>query len=152
MCTWPCGCKKMWQNDYPFFFVQKFIFGWGNITLLSFFQLWFWRQNELFSSIMCTWENMCFKYIWNKHLAKFSTFCKLQMIKHCCFPRFLEVSSFVPLSFDVMFKFNFSPCTNVCHPTLLLLWGWSLNACLCTNALVQDQGKYAYEQTIDNYG
>jgi hypothetical protein len=74
------------------------------------------------------------------------------MIKHCCFPTFLEVSSFVPLSFDVMFKSNFSPCTNVCFPTLLLLWGWPLNACLRTNALVQDQGKYAYEQIVDNYG
>jgi len=22
-----CGCKKTWQNDYPLFLVQKFIFG-----------------------------------------------------------------------------------------------------------------------------
>jgi hypothetical protein len=22
-----CGSKKMWQNDYPLFFVQKIIFG-----------------------------------------------------------------------------------------------------------------------------
>jgi hypothetical protein len=63
------------------------------------------------------------------------------------------VPIFVPLSFDVNFKFNFSPCTNVCSPTLLLLWGWVLNACIQgINALFQDQNKYAYEQTIDNYG
>jgi hypothetical protein len=59
------------------------------------FQLWFWRWNELvFSSIMCTLENMCLKKIWNKNLVKFSTFCKLQMIKHCCFPTFLRCKVF----------------------------------------------------------
>jgi hypothetical protein len=56
------------------------------------------------------------------------------------------VPIFVPLNFNVIFKFDFSPCTNVCIPTLLLLWGWPLNA------LVQDKGMYAYEKTIDNYG
>jgi hypothetical protein len=85
------------------------------------FQLWFWRQNELLSSIMCTWERMCFKKIWNKKIAKFLTFYNLQMIKHCCFPTFLEVPSFVALSLDVIFKSNFSPCTNVRSPKLLLL-------------------------------
>jgi hypothetical protein len=35
---------------------------------------------------------------------------------------------------------------------LLLLWGWVLNACFCINALVQDQGRCACEQTIHNYG
>jgi hypothetical protein len=114
------------------------------------FQLWCWRWNELFSSIMCTWKRMCLKKIWNKNLVKFSTFCKLQMIKHCCFPTFLEVPSFVPLSSNVIFRFNFSPCINVCSPTLLLLWGWVLNSYLCINALVQDQGTYGCEQTIDN--
>jgi hypothetical protein len=74
------------------------------------------------------------------------------MIKHCCFPTFLEVPSFVPLSFDVIFRYYFSPCTDVCNPTLLLLWGMALNACLRINALVQNQGMYACEQTIDNYG
>ncbi len=29
---------------------------------------------------------------------------------------------------------------------------WALNACLCINALIQNQGKYACEKTIDNYG
>jgi len=67
------------------------------------------------------------------------------MIKHCCLPTFLEVPSFVPLSFDVIFMFDFSPCISVCNPTLLLLWGIALNACLHINALVQDQGRYAYE-------
>jgi hypothetical protein len=52
--------------------------------------------------------------------CKVSTFCKLQMIKHCCCPTCLEVPSFVPLRFDVIFKSNFSPCTNVCKPRLLL--------------------------------
>jgi hypothetical protein len=117
-----------------------------------YFKLWFWRWNELFSSIMCTWERMCLKKIWNKNLVKFSTFYKLQMIKHCCFPTFLEVPSFVPLTFDVIFKSNFSQCINVCSPTLLLLWGWALNSYLCINALVQDQSKYGCEQTIDNSG
>jgi hypothetical protein len=73
------------------------------------------------------------------------------MIKHFCFPTFLEVPSFVPLSFDVIFKSNFSPCTNVFSPTLLLL-GWVLNTCIRINALGQDQGKYVCKQTIDNYG
>jgi hypothetical protein len=73
------------------------------------------------------------------------------MTKHCCFPIFLEVKKFIPLSFDVILKFDFSPRTNVCNPTLLLLWGWVLNACLHINALVQDQNRYACEQTIDNY-
>ncbi len=45
-----------------------------------------------------------FDIVRNKNLAKFSTSCKLQMIKHCCFPTFLEVPRFVnPLSFDVIF-------------------------------------------------
>jgi hypothetical protein len=35
---------------------------------------------------------------------------------------------------------------------LLVLWGHVLNACLSINALVQVQGRYAWEQTIDNYG
>jgi hypothetical protein len=85
---------------------------------------------------LCVHERVYLKNIWNKNLAKFSTFCKLQMTKHCCFPIFLEVKSFTPLNFDVIFRFNFSPCTNVCSPTLLLLWGWALNACLRLNALV----------------
>jgi len=34
-----CGNKKMWQNDYPLFFVQKLIFGWRNMTLLSLFSV-----------------------------------------------------------------------------------------------------------------
>ncbi len=38
------------------------------------------------------------------------------------------------------------------QPNILLLWGWALNVCLCINALVQDQGMYVCEQTIDNYG
>ncbi len=42
---------------------------------------------------------------------------QIKMIKHCFFPTFLEVPSFVPLSFDVILKFKFSPCTNVCSPT-----------------------------------
>jgi hypothetical protein len=67
------------------------------------------------------------------------------MIKHCCLPTFLEVPSFVPLSFDIVFRFDFSPCTSVCNPTLLLLWGMALNACFYINALVQDQGRYACE-------
>ncbi len=74
------------------------------------------------------------------------------MIKHCCFPTFFEVPSFVPLSFDVILKSNFSPCIIVCSPTLLLLYGSALNECFPINALVQDQRKYACEQTIDNYG
>ncbi len=32
-----CNSKKMWQNDYPLFFVLKIIFGWRNLTLLSLF-------------------------------------------------------------------------------------------------------------------
>jgi hypothetical protein len=68
------------------------------------------------------------------------------MIKHFCFPTFLEVPRFVPLNFNVIFRFDFSRCTNVCIPTLLLLWGWALNA------LVQDQGMHVYEKTVDNYG
>jgi hypothetical protein len=87
-----------------------------------------------------------------KNLAKFSTLCKLQMTKCYCFPIFLEENVFTPLSFDVNFKSNFSQCTNVCSPTLLLLWGWALNACLHINVIVQDQVKYPCEQTIDNYG
>jgi hypothetical protein len=87
-----------------------------------------------------------------KILQSFQPFVNYKLIKHCCFPTFLEVPSFVSLNSDVVFKFNFSPCINVCSPTLLLLWGWALNACLCINALVQDQGKYVSEQTIDNYG
>jgi hypothetical protein len=74
------------------------------------------------------------------------------MIKQCCSPTFLEVPSFVPSSFDVIFKSYFSPCTNVYSPTLLLLRGIMLNTCLCINALVQDQNKYVCEQTIDNFG
>ncbi len=74
------------------------------------------------------------------------------MIKHYCFPAFLEVPSFVPLSYDVIFRSDFSPCINVCSPTLLLLWGVVLSACLHINALVQDQSMHACEQTIDNYG
>jgi hypothetical protein len=31
------------------------------------------------------------------------------------------------------------------------IMGWALNACLRINALVQDQGKYVCEQTIENY-
>jgi hypothetical protein len=58
------------------------------------FKVWFWKRNELFSSIMCTWEKMCLKKIWNKNLAKLSTFCKLKMIKHCCFPHFLKFQVF----------------------------------------------------------
>jgi hypothetical protein len=34
----------------------------------------------------------------------------------------------------------------------LLLYGSALNECFPINALVQDQRKYACEQTIDNYG
>jgi hypothetical protein len=67
------------------------------------------------------------------------------MIKHCCFPTFLEVPSFLPLRFDLIFRSNSSPCTNVCNPTLLLLWVMALNACFRINALVQDQGRYACE-------
>jgi len=74
------------------------------------------------------------------------------MIKDYCFPTFIQVPSFFPLSYNVIFKFDFSPCTNVCSPTLLLLWGMALNACLHINALVQDQSTYACEQTIDDYG
>jgi len=74
------------------------------------------------------------------------------MIKHNYFPTFLEVPSFVPLSFDVIFRFGFSPRTNVCNPTLLLLWKIVLNTCLCINALVQDQDKYVCEQIISNFG
>jgi hypothetical protein len=33
-----------------------------------------------------------------------------------------------------------------------IIGGGMLNACLCINALIQDEGKYACEQTIDNYG
>jgi hypothetical protein len=33
-----------------------------------------------------------------------------------------------------------------------MLWEQVLNACLSINALVKDQGRYACEQTIDNYG
>jgi hypothetical protein len=54
-----------------------------------FFQLRFWRWIELFNSIMCTWKRMCLKEIWIQNLAKFSTFCKLQMTIHYCFPTFL---------------------------------------------------------------
>jgi hypothetical protein len=68
------------------------------------------------------------------------------------FPTFLELPSFVPLSFDVIFSFDFSPCINVCSPTLLLLWGWVLNVPFYINALVQDQGMYGCEQTINNFG
>jgi len=74
------------------------------------------------------------------------------MIKHYCFPTFIQVLSFVPLSYNVIFKFDFSPRTNVCNPTSLLSWGMALNACLHINALVQDQSMYACEQTIDDYG
>jgi hypothetical protein len=74
------------------------------------------------------------------------------MIKHYYFLAFLEVPSFVPLKYDVIFRSDFSPCINVCSPTLLILWGMVLNACLHINALVQDQGRYVCEQTIDNYG
>jgi len=79
-------------------------------------------------------------------------FCKLKMTKNCCFPIFLEEKSFIPLSFNVIFEFDFSPCINLCSPTLLL-WGWVLNACFHINALIQNQCKYACEQTIHNtYG
>ncbi len=95
---------------------------------------------------------MCLKKTRNKNLVKFSTFCKLQMIKNCCFRTFLEVPNFVAFSSDVNFNSNFSPWINVCSPTLLLLWGWVLNVHLYINALVQDQGRYGCEQTIDNFG
>jgi hypothetical protein len=85
---------------------------------------------------LCVHERMYLKDIWNKNLSKFSTSCKFQMTKHCCFPIFLEVKSFTPFKFDVIFKNDFLPCTNVCNPTSLLLWGWTLNACLCLHALV----------------
>jgi hypothetical protein len=75
------------------------------------FQFWFWRWNVFFCSIMCTWEKMWLKDIWNKNLAKISTLCKLQMIKHSCFSTFLEVPSFVPLSSNVIFRSDFSTCT-----------------------------------------
>jgi hypothetical protein len=74
------------------------------------------------------------------------------MIKHCYFPTFFKVLCFVHLKHDLISRSDFSPCINVCNPTLLLLWGWALNACLCINALVQDQGKYGWEQPIDNFG
>ncbi len=32
-----CGNKQTWQNDYPLFLLQKLIFEWRNITLLSLF-------------------------------------------------------------------------------------------------------------------
>ncbi len=115
------------------------------------FQLWFWKWNELFSSIMCTWERMCLEKIWNKNLAKFSTSCKFQMIKHCCFPTFLEVPSFVPLNSDVIFRFDFSPCINVCNPTLLLLWGWVLNACFHIKC-ISSRWKQVCLWTNHNYG
>jgi hypothetical protein len=35
---------------------------------------------------------------------------------------------------------------------IVVVMGATLNACLHINALVQDQGTYACEQTIDNYG
>ncbi len=112
----------------------------------------FWKWNELFNSIMCTWERMCLKTIWNKNLAKFSTSCKFQMqIKHCCFSTFLEVPSFVPLNSDVIFRFDFSPCTNVCNPTLLLLWGWVLNACFHIKC-ISSRWKQVCLWTNHNYG
>ncbi len=102
---------------------------------------------------LCVHEGECaLKRYETKILQSFQPFVNYKLIKHCYFPTFLEVPSFISLNSDVIFKSNFSPCTNVYSPTLLLLWGWALNACLCINALVQDQGKYASEQTIDNYG
>jgi hypothetical protein len=71
------------------------------------------------------------------------------MIKHCCFLTFLELSSFVPLSSDVILKSDLSPCTK---PNIFLLWGWALNAYLHINELIQNQGRYVCEETIDNYG
>jgi hypothetical protein len=88
--------------------------------------------------------------MWNECLAKFSTFYELKMIKHDS--HISWGAKFVPLSFDVIFRSDFTPCINVWSPSLLLLWGWVLNACLYINALAQDQSKYAYEQTIDNFG
>jgi hypothetical protein len=54
------------------------------------------------------------------------------------FSLFFEVKSFIPLKFDVIFRFNLSPCTNVFNPTLLLLWRWPLNACIHINSLVRN--------------
>jgi len=117
---------KMWYQTLakwlPILFGSKLTYLWMkkyNIVVVV-FNFDFWKWNELFSSIMCTWEKMCLKKIWNKNLTKFSTFCKFQMIKHCCFPTFLEVPSFVPLKFDVIFKSNFSPCINVCNPIVVM--------------------------------
>jgi hypothetical protein len=86
---------------------------------------------------LCMKDNVLERVV-KKSLAKFSTSCKLQMSKHCCFPFFFEVKSFSPLNFDVIFRSNLSPCTNVFNPTLLLLGGWVLNACICINTLVQN--------------
>jgi hypothetical protein len=88
-----------------------------NDIVLIVFSFDFEGEMNFFCSSMCTWKKMWLKEIWNNKFAKISTLCKLQMIKHCHFPTFFEVPSFVPLSCDTIFKSNFSPCTNVCSPT-----------------------------------
>jgi len=103
---------------------------------------------------LCVHEKECAsKKYETKILQSFQPFAnQLQMIKHCLFSHISIVPSFVPLNYDVIFRSDFSPHINVCSPTLLLLWGMALNACLRINALFQDQGMYACEQTIDNCG
>jgi len=122
-------CKMRYQINMakwlPIVFGSKLTYLWMkkyNIVVVV-FNFDFWKWNELFSSIMCTWERMCLKKIWNKNLAKFSTSCKFQMIKHCCFPTFLEVPSFVPLNFDVIFRSDFSPCTKCMQPNIVVVMG-----------------------------
>jgi hypothetical protein len=120
----------------PIFFGSKIYLWMGkyNIVVIVFSLNFAGEMNCLIP--LCVHEKVYLKDIRNKNLSKFSTSCKLQMTKHCCFPIVLEVKNFTPLNFDVIFRFDSSPCSNVCNPTSLLLWRWVLNACLHLNALV----------------
>jgi hypothetical protein len=51
----------MWQNDYPLFFVQKIIFGWRNMTLLSLFSILILKVKWTFFVLVCADEKNVIK-------------------------------------------------------------------------------------------
>jgi hypothetical protein len=79
------------------------------------FQLWFWKWNVLFNSIMYTWERMCLKKIWVEF------WCFIEVFFNILVDGFLK---FLPLFFKAIAFPNFHIVPFPCCRCF-----WIFNAC-----------------------
>ncbi len=83
--------KKMWQNDYPFSYIQKLIFGWRNTTFLSLFSTLILKVKWIFFVPLYVHERECARRRYKtKILQNFQPLANYKWLNIVVFPHFLR--------------------------------------------------------------